>query len=49
MNQVLGDLVRKYNLKETYVDGADPWMRILAAKAFAVKSTYCIIKDKSPC
>ena len=40
IHQVLGKFVRMYNLQETYEDNADPWMGILAAAAFAVKSTY---------
>ena len=48
IHQVLGNLVCTYNLKETYVDDADPWMGILAAAAFAVCSTYHRIKVKSP-
>ena len=35
-HQVLGNLVRSYNLQETYVDYADPWMVILAAADFSV-------------
>ena len=48
INQLLGNLVRTYNLQETYVDDADPWMGILAAAAFAVHSNYHRIKFKSP-
>ena len=40
MHQVLGNLVRSYILQETYIDYSDPWMGILAAAAFAVRSTY---------
>ena len=50
IHQALGNLVRTYNLQETYVDDADPWMGVLeaataaaaaaAAAAFAVRSTY---------
>ena len=36
IHQVLGNLVRTYNLQETYVDDADPWIGILVAEAFAV-------------
>ena len=35
IQQVLGNLVRTYNIQETYVDDADPWMVILLAAAFA--------------
>ena len=40
IHQVLGNIVRTYNLQEIYVDDADSWMGILAAAAFAVRSTY---------
>ena len=36
INQVLGNLVRTYNLQETYVDDAEPWMGILVAADFVV-------------
>ena len=47
IHQVLGNLVHSYNLQETYVDYADPWMGILAAADFAVRSTYHRTKGKS--
>ena len=40
MNQVLGNLIRSFNLHDTYVDETDPWMVILATAAFAVRATY---------
>ena len=48
IHQVLGNRVRSYDLKETYVDNADPWMGILAAAAFVVRSTYHRTKPKIP-
>ena len=48
IHQLLGSLVRTYNLQGTYVDDADPWMGILVAAAFAVLSTYHRTKVKSP-
>ena len=45
--QLLGNLVHTYNLQETYVDDADPFMGILNAAAFAVQSTYHSTKYKS--
>ena len=48
IQKVLGNLVRTYNLQETYVDNADPWMGILAVAAFAVRSTYYTTKCKTP-
>ena len=48
IHQVLRDLLRTYNLHETYSDDADPWMGILVADAFAVRSTYHRTKGNSP-
>ena len=45
-HQVIGNLERTYNLQETYVDVADPWMGILAAAACAAQSTYHKTKQK---
>ena len=47
IHQVLGNLVQTYNLHDTYVDNADPWMEILAADSFVVRSTYHRTKIKS--
>ena len=46
IHQVLGNLVHSYNLQETYVEYSDPWMVLLAAAAFAVRSTYHRTKGK---
>ena len=46
IHQVLGNLLRTYKLQETYADEADPWMGILAASAFALRSTYHSINLK---
>ena len=46
IHQVIGNLAHIYNLQETYVDDADPWMGILAASSFAVRSTYHKTKYK---
>ena len=47
IQQVLEKLVRKFNIKETYIDKYDLWLVISAAAAFLVLSTanrlkYCI-------
>ena len=36
--QVLGNLVRTYNIKEAHVDYDDLWSGILASEAFAIFS-----------
>ena len=47
IHQVPGNLACTYNIQETYVDDAYPWMVILSAAAYAVHSTYHTAKDKS--
>ena len=39
IHQVLGNLVRNFNVQQTYVDENDPWTGILAAAAFSIPST----------
>ena len=46
--QVLGNLVLKYNIQEMYVYDADPFMGILAAAYFAIRSMYHRTKVKIP-
>ena len=46
--QVLGNLVRKFNISKTYVDKYDPWMVILAASELAILSTKNKLKGYSP-
>ena len=41
INQVLRNLVRTYNLQETYVDDADPWMgNLTAVRTSGQKQNY---------
>ena len=46
--QVLGNLVRTYNIKETYVDYDDLWSGILASEAFSIFSKSNMLKGYSP-
>ena len=46
IHQVSGNLIRKFNLHDIYVDDADPWIEILAAATFGVRSTYHRNKQK---
>ena len=48
INQLLGKLLRTYNIQETYKDYAELWIGILAAAAFGVRSTYQTTKVKVP-
>ena len=48
LHQLLGNIVRTYNLMEIYVYDADPWTGILATVSFSVKSTYHMTKGEIP-
>ena len=39
IHRVLGNLVRPFNIQQAYVYKDDPWMGILDAAAFAIRST----------
>ena len=39
IHQVLGNLVRTFNISHTYVEKNDPWTGILAVAAFAIHTT----------
>ena len=45
--RVLRNLVRKFNISQTYVDRNDPWTGILAAVTFSILSTNNRLKDYS--
>ena len=47
IHQVIGNLVRNFNIKETYVDKDDPLSGILAAAAFSILSTSTRLKGYS--
>ena len=36
VHQVIGNMIRKYELEDIYLDENDPWGGILSATAFAV-------------
>ena len=48
IHQVIGNLMRTFNVQQTYVDKNDPWAGILAAAAFAICSTTIRKKGYSP-
>ena len=48
INQVIGNLVRTYNISKTFIDKYDPWSVILAEAAFVIISTKNRIKVHSP-
>ena len=45
---VLGNLVRKYNIEDTYVYEDDPWSGILAPPEFKISSTINRVKIYNP-
>ena len=48
VHQVIGNIIRTFELQENYLDKDDPWKGILSATAFAVRSTYHTTLQKSP-
>ena len=48
IHQVLGNIVRNYNINKTYVDEDDPWSGILMAALFTIWSTANRLKYCSP-
>ena len=48
IHQVLGNLVRNFNIQQTYVGKNNPWTGILTAAAFEICSTTNWQKSYSP-
>ena len=48
IHQVFGNLVRNFNISQTYVDENDLWTGILAAAAFEIFSTTNMQEGYSP-
>lgn len=48
VHQVIGNIIRSFELQDNYLDEDDPWKGILSATAFAVCSTYHTTLKKSP-
>ena len=48
IHQVIGNLVRTFDLEECDMDTDDPWSGILSAAAFAVRSTYHTTLQATP-
>jgi len=48
VHQVLGNIIRTFELEENYLDEDDPWSGILSAAAFAVRTTYHTTTQASP-
>ena len=48
VHQVIGNIIRTFELENNYLDEADPWKGILSATAFAVRSTFHTTLKQSP-
>jgi transposase InsO family protein len=48
IHQVIGNIIRTFELQTNYLDEDDPWKGILSATAFAVRSTYHTTLQKTP-
>jgi transposase InsO family protein/exonuclease VII small subunit len=48
IHQVIGNMVRTFELENNYLDEDDPWKGILSATAFAIRSTYHTTLQHTP-
>jgi len=48
VHQVIGNIIRTFELEDNYLDEEDPWKGILSATAFAVRSTFHTTLNQSP-
>ena len=48
IHQVIGNIIRTFELEENYLEESNPWKGILSATAFAVRSTYHTTLQKLP-
>ena len=48
VHQVIGNIIRTFELEDNYLDEEDPWKGILSATAFAVRSTFHTTLHNSP-
>ena len=46
VHQVIGNMARTFELENRYLDEDDPWKGLLAATAFAIRSTTRIALQK---
>ena len=47
-HQVMANVVRTFELEDTYMDEDDPWAGMLAAMVFAVRSTFHTTLQATP-
>ncbi len=48
VHQVIGNIIRTFELENNYLDDEDPWKGVLSATAFAVRSTFHTTLRQSP-
>jgi hypothetical protein len=48
VHQVLGNIIRTFELEDNYLDEKEPWKGLFAATCFAVRSTYHTTLQKTP-
>jgi RNase H-like domain found in reverse transcriptase/Reverse transcriptase (RNA-dependent DNA polymerase)/Integrase zinc binding domain len=48
VHQVLGDMLRTFELEEQLLDEQNPWSRFLSAAAFSIRSTYHTTLEATP-
>ena len=48
VHQVIGNIIRTFELESNYMDDDDPWKGILSATAFAVRSTFHTTLQNTP-
>jgi len=48
VHQVIGNMIRTFELENNYLDETDPWKGVLSATAFAVRSTFHTTLQSTP-
>ena len=48
IHQVIGNMIRTYELEKIYMDKQDPWSGIIAATCFGIRSTYHTTLQATP-
>lgn len=48
VHQVIGNIIRTFELETSYLDEENPWKGILSATAFAIRSTFHTTLQKTP-
>jgi len=48
VHQVIGNMIRTFELQHNYLDEDDPWKGVLSAVAFAIRATYHTTLRKTP-